>query len=483
MKRFGRRLLRWVDDRIGLTDKLRPLLEHKVPPETGWAYVFGSATLAAFLLQVVTGVALATIYVPSAAGAYQSLQFITHRALLGHLLRGLHYFGASAMIVLLGLHAIRVFITGSYKFPREVNWISGVVLLGLTVTMGFTGQVLRWDQDGVWSAVVAAEQAGRVPFLGHALADFILAGRHIGTATLSHMFTYHVFLIPSLIALAIGIHVYLVVHHGISEPPVAGEPVERSTYRERYRRLLEARGVPFFPDAAWRDAAFVLVVVLVVLALAVFVGPKALTRPPDPAIIQARPRPDWYLLWYFAVLAMLPHGTEKYLLWILPLLAGLVLFGLPLVFGEGERHPRRRPWAWTSVALIVIGVGVFWRMGARAPWSPDFSAPPLPDSVVASSDSVVVYGAHLFHVRACENCHRISGYGGTRGPDLTHIGDRLPPAQIRQWIENGGHNMPAFSHVLDSEQIEALQAFLSTRTRPGSPGLTDSSRGYGGSGS
>ena len=453
----------WFNDRLGGAARLRPLIKHKVPPDTGWAYVFGSATLAAFLLQVATGVALATMYVPSAGSAYASLQYISHDALWGSVLRGLHYFGASAMIVLLGMHAIRVFITGSYKFPREVNWISGVLLLGLTVTMGFTGQVLRWDQDGVWSAVVAAEQAGRVPVVGPFIARVILAGRHIGTATLSHLFAYHVFLIPALIAGVIGLHLYLVIHHGISEPPVAGEPVEPATYRAKYRRTLDERGVPFWPDAAWRDVVFACAVLVLVLGLAIEVGPKPLGRPPDPATIQAQPRPDWYLLWYFAVLAELPHGTERYLLWLMPLAAATVLLLLPVVFGRGERHPRRRPWALVVVAAIVAGVGVFWRLGVVAPWSPDFSAPELPASVVASSDTTVRLGARLFHERGCENCHRVHGYGGLRGPDLTRVGDRLTGAEIVQWIENGGYNMPAFSRVLTSDQLDAIRAFLSSR--------------------
>ncbi|HZU29291.1 MAG TPA: cytochrome b N-terminal domain-containing protein [Bryobacteraceae bacterium] len=461
--RFLKTAWQWFDARTDASKVIGPIMKHPVPPRTGWMYVFGSATLFAFLLQVFTGIALATAYVSSAGQAYDSLKWITDKAFLGHLLRGMHYFGASAMVLLVGIHMIRTFLTGSYKFPRELNWVVGVILLGLTILMGFTGQLLRWDQNGVWSTIVAAEQAGRVPLIGPWLARLIMGGQTVGGATLSRFFAYHVFFIPALIFAMVGLHLGLVLRHGISEKPRASQPVDPKTYRAWYENMLHREGVPFWPDAAWRDAVFGAFVVLCIMLLAWFIGPPKLTTAPDPTIIEAYPHPDWYLLWYFAVLALLPHGAEDWVIVGAPLVAGVCLLILPLVFNKGQRAPSRRPWAVASVIIIVSAVGVLWAEGNRTPWSPDFTNKPLPPAVVQASAPDLSTGARDFHLKGCENCHAIDGYGGHRGPDLSTVGDRLTEQQITLRILNGGYNMPAFASSLTPQDLRALVQFLESR--------------------
>jgi len=459
-----RTLAHWVEDRTGLWATLRRIAEHPVPPGTDWRYVFGSATLVAFLLQVFTGTALATMYVPSTDGAYHSLQFITHDAAFGRVLRGMHYFGAGAMVVLIGAHLSRVYLTGSYKFPREMNWLSGAALLLLTMVMAFTGQLLRWDQDGVWSGVIAAEQAARVPGVGRSLARLMLGGATIGGPTLSRSFAVHVFFIPGLIFAGVGLHLYLVLRNGISERPSVGPAVvDPATYRTWYRDLLATRGRPFWPDAAWRDAIVAVLLIGTVIALAVIVGPKALGRPPDPTAVDASPRPDWYFLWYFALLAVVPPAIENYVIVLAPLAFGLVLVLLPLLANRGPRRLRSRPWAVLVVAGAVCTIGWFWRLGDAAPWSPDFAARPLTPHSIGSTDSTIVSGAVLFHARGCEYCHTVSGQGGIRGPDLSCVSQRLNRAQIISRVLGGAPNMPAYALRLSSTDLAALTAFLESR--------------------
>ena len=456
----------WIDDRLGISETVVPMATHPVPHNARWWYVFGSATLLAFIIQVVSGVALAFSYVPSSGEAYASLQFITHQAAFGSFLRALHYFGASAMVLMVGIHALQVFLFGSYKYPREMNWVTGVLLLGLTLGMGFTGQLLRWDQTAVWSVIVAAEQAAHAPLIGDWAARFTLGGDTVGGATLSRFFAIHVFVIPAMIFAFIGAHLWLVLRHGISEPPTPGEVVDRKTYRKKYQELLHKTGQPFWPDSAWRDVVFGFGMTIMIVFCALYLGPPELGNPPNPAIVEAYPRPDWYLLWYFAVLALLPPGAESVFIVFGPLAVGVALLLLPFVFSTGERSASRRPWAVASVIMIVVMVGALWRAGIASAWSPDFAARPLPVEVINSKDAAVNEGARLFFSKACINCHAIEGHGGKRGPDLTAVGTRLAREQITLRILNGAANMPAYSNSLQTAQVEQLVDFLQTRTKP-----------------
>ncbi len=464
--RWLKKIWGWFDDITGASKTAGWIVTHPVPhtKKIGWLYVFGSATLFVFLMQVFTGIALSSSYVTGSGQAYDSLRFITMNP-IGRVLRGMHDFGASAMIILIGIHTIRVYLMGSYKYPRQMNWLTGAGLLLFTILMAFTGQLLRWDQNGFWTAVVAAEQAGRVPLIGSWLGHFLLAGSTVGGATLSRFFAAHVFFVPAAIFLFLGLHLYLVLYNGISEPPKSGRPVDPRTYRSWYHEVVERQGVPFWPDAAWRDVAFGLLVVLAIVALAIVVGPPALGLPPDPTIIQASPRPDWYFLWYFALLTLIPRWLEDWVIVLGPLLFGLFIILLPLVAPRGERSPLRRPWAIVVVLVSVILVAHYSQQGNLAPWAPRLDAPPLPERIVGVTRGPVADGAKVFYDKGCEFCHTVSGLGGIRGPDLSFVGDRLNRDQIATRIFSGAANMPSYRDMLSSTDLDNLLVFLVSRRR------------------
>jgi ubiquinol-cytochrome c reductase cytochrome b subunit len=477
-----RRLWYWLDERTGIRGALDQFLRHPVPPgattgKSSFMYVLGFATLCAFLLQLATGAALATKYIPSTAHAYESVAYITGEVALGRMLRGMHYFGASAMVLLVTLHMARVFLTASYKYPRELSWISGVLLFGLTMAMALTGQLLRWNEDGVWAVVVAAYFAGRVPLVGEWLGRFILGGDVIGGETLSRFYAFHVFFLPAIIILLIGFHMAQVLHNGISEPPKAGRPVDPRTYRAWYRSLLERHGRPYWPDSAWKELVAGALVVLVVAALALTVGPRDLGLPADPDELAQDPRPDWFLIWYYALLAVKPRGTEDLVMVYAPLLLLVSFLVLPLIASRGERSLSRRPWAVVTVGVATACLGTLILLGYQRPWVPVFDAEPVSAEALGITDPVAVEGARLFAERGCQTCHAVAGRGGSWGPDLTDVSARLSPGEITVRIVAGIGDMPAYRDILTPDEVNALVGFLRS-TRPVEPGRQGHGRGH-----
>src|SRR3954467_1617277 len=210
----------WVDERTSLSGGLRWMMFRKVPKGTNWFYTLGSATMFAFLSQAVTGVFLAMYYRPDAAGgAYESARHITNDVFLGEFVRGMHKWGSSVMVILIFLHMGRTFFFGAYKYPRELNWIIGVVLLILTMAMSFTGYLLPFDQRAYWATIVGVNINGTGPFVGPFLSDFLRGGAEFGATTLSRFYAIHMLLIPGGLAALIGAHLSLGTKLGTTAPP------------------------------------------------------------------------------------------------------------------------------------------------------------------------------------------------------------------------------------------------------------------------
>jgi menaquinol-cytochrome c reductase cytochrome b subunit len=209
----------WLDERTGGSPFLRGFLYRKVPKGTNWYYTLGSATMFAFLSQAVTGVFLAMYYEPDATRAYESASRITNEVFLGEFGRGMHRWGSTVMIVLIFLHMGRTFFFGAYKYPRELNWVIGVVLVVLTLMMGLTGYLLPFDQRSFWATVVAVNLNASGPIVGPYLADFLRVGSEFGPTTISRFYALHMLAVPGLIAALIGAHLYLVAKLGTTAPP------------------------------------------------------------------------------------------------------------------------------------------------------------------------------------------------------------------------------------------------------------------------
>jgi len=456
----------WLEARAGLFGALMPAATHPVPRRTAsWWYVFGSATLALFALQIATGICLALVYVPVADQAYQSLQYLNDQAAFGAYLRAMHFWGSNAMVLVMTLHILQVFVFGAFKYPRELTWIAGVFMLLCTLGMAFTGQILRWDQDAYWGLGIGASIAARSPVVGDMLVHILLGGPIIAGRTLSRFFALHVFVVPGILIALTGLHVWLVLRLGVNEWPMPGRLVDRETYRARYDAEVHRDGVPFFPVAARKDMVGVGVVILAVLVCAAIFGPNGPHGVPDPTVTDASPRPDFYFLSLFALLALLPPWTETAILLVGMPLAILVLLAVPLLSPTGEKSWRRRPLSVLSALLIVLTITTLAALGVMSPWSPVMDASTAlatPVAYVQGRSPLELQGALVVQNKQCRNCHRLGGEGGARGPALDGVATRLTRDQLIRQVLQGGGNMPAYGKNLAPAEVNALVAFLET---------------------
>jgi len=470
----------WFDQRLQLAAPIREVAEHPVPRSTAsWFYVFGSAALVVFLMQLVTGILLAFVYVPSAAEAWGSLQSLNHDVALGWFIRAMHGWGSNFMVAIVLIHMVQVFLFGAYKFPRELTWVLGIFLLLMTLGMAFSGQVLRFDQDAYWGLGIGASIASRVPIAGPAIVKLMLGGPIIAGATLSRFFALHVFVIPGMLIGFVCLHVLMVVKLGINEWPMPGRVVKRATYTSQYHELTKKDGAPFVPFAVWKDMFFAAFILLAVAACALYFGPFGPTGRPDPTIIQTVPKPDYFFLWLYALLSLLPPSMETPALLIGPVivLTGLIL--LPFLSGEGEKSWRRRPIAVLTVLLTAITLGTFTHLAGFTPWSPQMNAwsgDPVPAKFLHGTTALERQGALVFQSKQCRNCHSLGELGGQRGPALDSVAVRLTQDQLIRQVIQGGGNMPAYGKNLSPPETTALVAFLETLHPAGQAPARDASR-------
>lgn len=440
----------WWDERLALGAARRVLLDKPVG-QLGWLFTFGGTLVFLLGLQLVTGILLAIYYVASPDHAHQSVTFIMQAVPLGSLIRGLHFWGASLLVVLAVLHVLRVILHGSYKAPREATWVVGVGLLLVILAFAFTGYLLPWDQKAYWATVVGTYIAGTVPWVGDLLLQLLRGGSDVGGATLTRFYAVHVLVLPAAAAVLVLLHLYLVQLHGISGPP------ERSA---------EERVIPFYPYHAVRDVAVIAVVYALLVWLASFV-PAPLEGIADPTDAAYVPRPEWYFYPLYEILKFfggrwLVVGTV-----VIPVALVLLLFLLPFLDRSPHRDPFARPIVTSATLSLIVGGVYLMSIGAASGPQQEFvfsegSVPP-----------VRLAGALLFEEKSCESCHSILGRGGRAGPDLWKAGERHDAQWLTQLFKDPDSllpkgSMPRFD--LPARELTALvdyvQALDFSRRRP-----------------
>ena len=377
--------------------------------------------------------------------AWNSLQTLNHQVTLGWFIRALHGWGSNFMVAIVLIHMVQVFLFGAYKFPRELTWIAGVFLLLLTLGMAFSGQVLRFDQDAYWGLGIGASICSRVPVIGPWAVTLLLGGPIIAGATLSRFFAFHVFVVPGLLIAFVGLHLLLVLKLGINEWPMPGRVVRRATYMAEYHELTRRDGIPFVPGAVVKDLFFSGFVLLCIAVCAAWLGPFGPSGQPDPTIIQTAPRPDYFFLWLYAVLSLLPPSMETPVLLIGPAIGLIVLLTLPFVSGkakelEAAAHCSAHNSASGSRARDVHSPGP---LGAVESGDGCVERRARSRPYLKGRSALERQGALVFQVKQCHNCHALGGVGGQRGPELDRIAVALTEDQLIRQVIQGGGNMPA----------------------------------------
>jgi len=517
----------WLDDRTNYRAARKHLLDEPLPPGTGWWFVTGSILLFLLGVQLLTGVVLSMYYVPSSESAYDSVRFIMTQLSFGRIVRGLHFFGASFIVVAAVVHMLRVVIFGSYKKPREVTWITGVLLLLIILGFALSGYLLPWDQRAYWATTVTINIARSTPLLGEQIAGVLRGGANLGALTLLRWYAAHVFLLPAALIVFTISHVYLMRRHGISAP----------------LKTVEGEWKPFYPSHALKDTIVIAGVfaALLTLSIAVRAPLDAIADPSDATYI---PRPEWYFLSLFQLLKYFPGRLEPVATIVIPGVIVALLFLLPFIDRRDERRPSRRPFVMTAFCAGLLIVAALTSLGLRdtppianvnqwAPLSlagyqfahdercqvchriggaanpiddtiarrdsewlvahvrdPQMIAPdlrPLPGGAMTEGQgrSVVAYmrrvragavaptlagnqAAITVYGRYCSTCHIIDGEGGTEAPDLSHVGSRHDAKWLRDWITDPASvqfdaTMPPFGDRLNEEEMTAIVNALAAR--------------------
>ena len=438
---MGQRIYRWLDERLKLGPVRIALLDEPIPGGASWIYVFGSITLFFFVLQMVTGMFLAIYYSPSTEHAHVSIQYIMDEVAFGSFIRGLHHWGASAMMVAIGLHILQVFLYGAYKRPRELLWIVGVVLFLLTLAFGFSGYLLPWDQRAYWATQVGINMVGTLPVIGDVLVRIIRGGQSLGAMTLTRFFALHTLFLPWLLMGLVVLHLFILRRVGPAGP----------WDEEQAARVRE----PFWPKQVTMDAVAIGVAFVIIGTLALL-APAPLSDPADPSDNTFTPVPEWYFLFYYQLLQYLEGHWEIVGTLVLPILFFLFLFLLPWLDRRKERRPFSRPVVMSAGAGFLVLVFTLLSISIREVAS------------IPKVDPSVHRGKALYQELDCSGCHRIHGKGEAFAPDLSYIGDLRDRVWLIRHFKDSQAIVPTSDmpeYGLNEQELDDLTNYMLTLKR------------------
>ena len=440
-----RKVIDWLEHRTGIESAVRDFMLEDIPASSGWHQIFGSIALFLILVQAFTGILLAFNYAPTPGDAYNSLKYIVTELTGGRLIRGLHHWGASMLIVVVVLHMVQVFLWGAYKKPREATWMMGIVLLLITLAFGLTGYLLPWDNRAYWGTVVTTQIAASAPVLGAYVQRLMGADGGVGVVTFARFYALHVLLLPPVTLILIGLHVFLVRRHGVAPSAEDFGPKKK-----------------FYPEQVFKDTVgvFAAFAILFTLAVAVQVPLGRLADPTDTSYI---PRPEWYFLFLFQILKFMEGPLEVVGSVILPTLAVMTLFLVPFIDrGKALRVTKRT----TAIAVVVLaGLGWSGLTAAALRSTPARgevaeSGPPEGWQVLTPEEMA---GIGYFRREACSSCHSLGEGGNKTGPDLVNSPTRKDAGWMIAHFKNPSQLMPGSSMPpvqLSNSQMNSLAAFL-----------------------
>lgn len=433
-------------ERIGWQEHFRPFLYKELPARTGWSATLGSVCALLFGVMAVSGVVLAMYYNPSPDKAYQSIDYIMRDVPLGAVLRGIHHWGAGAMVIAVFVHMLANFFTGAYKPPREWTWIAGVCLLLVTLGLGLTGYLLPWDMKAYWATVVSTNIPKDIPVIGDFVTRLVRGGETVSGLTLTRFYAIHMLLLPALLVGLTAFHIYLVRFHGLAGPGMVEEK-NAVPYR-------------FYPEHLLRSALVFAALFLIVLGLALLRTPP---REPIAGTLSDSylPRPEWYFMWLFQLLTYFPGRWEAAGSLAIPALGVALLFAVPFLGKSRAGGLAPRPLAMAAGVTCLVGIVYLSLMGFEGA-RPYGRTILVPDRPLTPGEA---RGLYLFADRECAYCHQIQGRGGHRtGPDLANMAAK---GRTRDYLARYIRNPQLISRTsimpkynLPDTDLEALADFV-----------------------